>query len=147
MQLRTEIEIDAPPSVVWRVLTDGSCYHEWNPFITTFEGPLTEGARLTVVMSPPDGSDFRIHPQVLKVEPEKHLRWKGKVMAEFFFSGEHYFTLTPLPGGKTRVCHGEDFGGFFLKFFAKQMSSAARGFVFMNNALKRRAEDFSRTTR
>lgn len=140
MQLRTEIEINAPPQVVWEVLTDGASYQEWNPFITTFEGKLAKGERLNIVMSPPDASDFRLRPKVLIVEPEKEVRWRGKVVSELLFFGEHYLTLTAIEGNRTRFCHGEDFGGFFLKFFAKQMNSAARGFVFMNQALKRRAE-------
>jgi hypothetical protein len=147
MQLRTEIEIDAPPKLVWEVLTDRASYHEWNPFITTFEGPLSKGKRLNIVLSPPDSSDFRVRPRVLVVDPEKELRWRGKMLSEFLFSGEHYLTLTELERGRTRVCHGEDFGGLLLKFFAKQMNNAARGFVFMNQALKKRVEDRARSQR
>lgn len=140
MQLRTEVEIDAPPEVVWKVLEDRSAYHEWNPFITTFEGPLEEGARVKIVVSPPDSSDFRFRPTLLKVEPNRMLRWKGTMIANFFFWGEHFIELIPITANKTRVSHGEDFGGFLLKFLLGQMGATQRGFVHMNQALKRRAE-------
>lgn len=140
MQLRTEVEIAAPPEVVWGVLADRAKYHEWNPFITTFEGPFEEGARASIVVSPPDSSDFRFRPVLLKIEANKELRWRGCVIADAFFWGEHYIVLDEVERNKTRVSHGEDFGGFFLKFLLRQMGATQRGFVFMNQALKRRAE-------
>ena len=140
MQLRTEIEIAAPPPVVWAVLMDASRYHEWNPFITTLEGTLEEGEVLNVVVSPPDSSDFRFRPRVLKSKVEEELRWRGKVLADFLFTGEHYFQLEPLANGNTRFTQGEDFEGYLLRFLGRQMTATAQGFVYMNQALKRRAE-------
>ncbi len=140
MQLRTEVEIAAPPEVVWKVLQDRARYHEWNPFITMFEGPLQVGARASIVVSPPDSSDLRFRPTILKVEPNKELRWRGNVIADAFFWGEHYIELSEVDRNRTRVSHGEDFGGFFLKFLAGKMGATQRGFVYMNQALKRRAE-------
>src|SRR6186713_425913 len=93
MQLRTEIEINAPVSLVWQILVDGARYHEWNPFITSLDGELREGERLNVVVSPPDSSDFRFRPVVLACTPGKELRWRGTVISDLFFSGEHYFLL------------------------------------------------------
>lgn len=140
MQLRTEIEIAAPPAVVWAILTDASRYQEWNPFITTLEGSLEVGQVLNVVVSPPDSSDFRFCPRVLKSEIEQELRWRGNVLADFLFAGEHYFQLEALANGNTRFSQGEDFEGYLLRFLGRQMTATAQGFVFMNQALKRRAE-------
>lgn len=144
MQLRTEIEISAPPSVVWEILLDGSRYHEWNPFITTLEGKIAAGESLSVVVSPPDSSDFRFRPRVLVTKPEQELRWRGRVLADFLFVGEHYFELVELSNGTTRFTHGENFSGFMVRFLGRQLTETARGFVFMNQALKRRAESLSR---
>lgn len=140
MQLCTEIEINAPAGVVWEILLAGDRYHEWNPFITTLEGRLAVGEELNVVVSPPDSSDFRFRPRVLVVKPEQELRWKGNVFFDFVFAGEHYFTLEPLSETRTRVTHGEQFSGMLLRLLGRQMTATARGFVFMNQALKRRAE-------
>ena len=140
MQLRTEIEIDAPIALVWRVLMEVQHYHEWNPFITSLEGELSEGSRINVVISPTEGSDLRFRPLVLRVQPEKELRWRGRVISDLVFVGEHYFLLQEVGPARTRVTHGEDFRGVLLRFLGKQMTATARGFVFMNQALKRRAE-------
>jgi len=140
MDLRTEINIQAPPHEIWKVLLDTGRYHEWNPFITTLSGTLTEGERLSVVFSPPGASDLRFAPTVLCVRPEEELRWKGKMMFEWLLTGEHFFRLMPEEDGSTRFVHGEDFRGSLLRFLGRQLTLTARGFVLMNQALKRRVE-------
>ncbi len=140
MQLRTEIAIDAPPEAVWRVLVDTKRYHEWNPFITLLDGPLEDGAELTVVVSPPGASDFRFRPRVVRCEVASELRWQGKLLAPWLLSGEHFFELRPQPDGSTRFVHGENFQGYLTRLIATQLTATARGSAFMNQALKRRVE-------
>jgi uncharacterized protein YndB with AHSA1/START domain len=41
----TEIEIDAPPSRVWEILTDFEKYASWNPFIKKISGTYQQGMR------------------------------------------------------------------------------------------------------
>ncbi len=143
MQLRTEIEIAATPAAVWAVLTDRSRYPEWNPFITEFSGDLSVGATLDVTVAPPDSSEMRFRPRVLRYEKDRELRWRGVLGHSFFFHGEHFFEVHPTERGTTRFVHGEDFGGFLLKFLARKLTNTARGFVLMNQALKRRVESVS----
>lgn len=144
MELRTEIEIAAPPKVVWQVLTDFQRYPEWNPFIVSLEGPLKVGSELRVVLSPPESREYHILPQLLTCNPEQELRWAGKWGARFLFRGEHFFRLVPLDGDRTRFVHGEDFNGILVRWLTRQLTYVARGFVFMNQALKRRAESVAR---
>lgn len=143
MQLRTEIEIDAPPSLVWTILVDAERYHEWNPFITSLDGVVEAGNTLNVVVSPPDSSDFRFRPLVLIADAPVQIRWRGKLLSPLFFAGEHFFELLELPGQRTRLTHGEQFTGLLVRLLGKQLTATARGFVYMNQALKRRAESFA----
>jgi len=140
VDLRTEIEINAPPAAVWEVIVDTARYHEWNPFITSIEGTLAVGQELSVVVSPPDGSDMRFKPQVLRCEPEVELRWRGTLFWPVLFSGEHFFALRQVGTARTRFQHGEDFRGVLLRFLGPQLKRTANGFVLMNQALKRRVE-------
>ena len=48
------IDLDATPEQVWTVLTDTTEYSNWNPFITSFEGPLEVGGKLKVRIEPPE---------------------------------------------------------------------------------------------
>ena len=140
MQLRTEVEIDAPAASVWDVLTDFKAYHEWNPFITSVAGKLAVGETLEVKLATTDGKEFTFKPSVLVVEPARELRWRGKLWVKGLFDGEHFFQLSDAPGGGTRLLHGEDFGGILLKLMGNVLTDTARGFVGMNQALKRRVE-------
>ena len=138
MQLRTEILIAAEPAKVWKVLTDFPAYHEWNPFIVQISGKTEVGSTLNVEMSPPERSAVRFSPRVLSVKPQSELVWRGVLWFGWLFTGEHFFRLEPGEAGQTRFLHGEDFSGLLLKFMP--MTQTARGFVFMNQALKRRVE-------
>lgn len=140
MQLRTELEIEAPPARVWSVLTDFSAYHEWNPFITTVTGDARVGERLVVTMNPPESDEASFSPRVLVVDPPYELRWRGHLLVKGIFDGEHFFQCKETPSGTTRFVHGEDFGGFLVKFVGNKLRNVARGFVYMNEALKRRVE-------
>jgi hypothetical protein len=139
MQLRTEVEIHAPPREVWRVLADFRSYPEWNPFITQISGPLTAGERLAVTLGSSEGRQWNVKPTLIVVEPERELRWLGHLWIKGLFDGEHFFSLNEVDG-KTRLVHGEDFRGILVKFMGSVLTDAARGFVGMNQALKRRVE-------
>jgi hypothetical protein len=140
MQLRTEIEILAPRSAVWKVLADFPGYAEWNPFIPFISGEQQSGARLEIILSPPDGREMTIRPTLVTFEPEAELRWRGHLLHPAVFQGIHFFKLTELEPNRTRLTHGEDFSGFLVKFLSSVFTKAARGFVFMNQALKKRVE-------
>ncbi len=139
MQLRTEVQIDATPERVWDVLADFAAYPEWNRFIVAVSGSLEKGARLEVTLSPPDGSEMTFRPVLLGVDPARELRWRGVFGFSWLFSGEHFFLLQPRAGG-TQFVHGEDFSGILLRALGGTLTKTARGFVFMNQALKRRCE-------
>lgn len=140
MELRTEIEIAAPPAVVWQVLTDFSRYGEWNPFLASVEGSLSVGSELQIVVSPPETREYHIVAKVVACEAERELRWRGNWGADFLFRGEHFFRLVPLEHGHTRFVHGEDFAGILVRWLGRRLTLVARGFVFMNQALKRQVE-------
>ena len=86
-ELRSEIEIDAPPEHVWAVLTDFDAYPEWNPFIRRISGELREGARLEVRIEPPGARATTFKPTVRAVERNRELRWLGRLLAPGIFDG------------------------------------------------------------
>jgi hypothetical protein len=138
MQLRTEIDIAAEPEKVWQVLTDFRAYPQWNPFIVRIAGKPAAGESLKVVISPPERSEMRFAPKVLLADRASELRWRGVFGFRWLFCGEHFFRMERIEPGRTRFTHGEDFSGWLVRF--APMTQTARGFVFMNQALKRRVE-------
>jgi hypothetical protein len=140
VDLATELRIDAPPARVWDVLSDLSAYPDWNPFLPEVSGELREGARLRVVLAPPGSKRMAIRPKVLRVEPGKELRWKGRLPIPGLFAGEHSFLLEP-DGAGTRFVHREHFSGLLVPLLRKSLDGHARlGFEAMNRALKARVE-------
>lgn len=47
-RVHTQVEIDAPASVVWELLIDLDGYQRWNPFIPRARGRIVPGGRVEV---------------------------------------------------------------------------------------------------
>ena len=137
--IQTSIEIAAPPSRVWEILTDFPRQSDWNPFITSISGPLVIGEKLTVRIEPAGKGAMTFNPTVLIVEPGRELRWKGKVLISGLFDGEHHFRLERSARG-TRFEQGEKFTGVLVPVLNGVFGPTERGFNAMNEQLKRRAE-------
>jgi hypothetical protein len=139
-RIETHIEINAPPRQVWALLTDFPRMPEWNPFIRSISGSLEVGSRLDVEIVPPGKSGMRFKPAIVKLAPERELRWLGRVLLPGIFDGEHYFLLAPVEGDRTRFTQGENFNGFLVGLFGGTLTATENGFRAMNEALKQRAE-------
>ena len=94
--ITTEIEINAPSAVVWKVLTDFPGYGSWNPFIRQIEGKLIVGKRLRVFARLPCGLPMVLWPKVLGFGIEQEMRWLGSLLVSGLLDGEHLFMLNPL---------------------------------------------------
>ncbi|GAB3616737.1 SRPBCC domain-containing protein [Okibacterium endophyticum] len=136
--LSSSIDIDAPPSTVWDVLTDFAAYPEWNPSLLGMRGVPEVGETLGF-RTADDG--FDVTPTVLAATPAAELRWKGHLVVVGLFDGEHRFTLEELPGGGTRLTQDERFRGILIPFMAGWLDAETLPeFAAMNAALKERAE-------
>ncbi len=141
-KIETEIEIKAPAERVWALLIDLPSYPSWNPFVRSIEGTLEAGRTLTVFIKPPGAKGMQFTPKVLAVEPNRELRWKGKLLFPGIFDGEHYFRIEVKPEGGLTFRQGETFSGVLVPFLRRSLDNAARqGFIAMNEALKREAEN------
>jgi hypothetical protein len=139
-ELRSEIEIDAPPERVWAVLTEFAAYPEWNPFIRRISGELREGARLEMRIEPPGARATTFKPTVRAVERNRELRWLGRLLVRGIFDGEHSLLIEPREGGRSRFIQSERFSGFLVGFFKGTLAKTEGGFKQMNAALKTRVE-------
>ncbi|MCE7934047.1 MAG: SRPBCC domain-containing protein [Chlorobi bacterium CHB2] len=145
-ELRTEIEINASPNQVWEVLADFGSYPTWNSFITEVRGVPKEGEWLVIraALNPRRTEVFR--PVVLRCQPGRELRWRGTLPVPGMFAGEHSFLLEPLPGGKCRLIHREEFTGLLVRLVLWMIGAdTLRGFHAMNRALQQRSEDLHKS--
>jgi hypothetical protein len=145
MELHTQIEIDAPAEVVWKVLTDLPRFGEWNPFIREAVGIIAPGERLTVRLKPPDGTARTFRPRVLEAEAPRTLRWLGRLGVAGLLDGEHAFEIESITEQRVRFTQSERFRGILVPLFRTMIEGdTRRGFEAMNLALKQRAEGTGR---
>jgi hypothetical protein len=143
-ELRTFVDIDAPPEQVWQVLTDLPAYAEWNPFVMKADGALVVGDRLSV--SAPPVNPFvqsRLRPTVLEVAPFRRLRlWSrlDRLGIPGLVDVEITLTITDHDGG-SRLWWQDRFGGLLAPLLIRSLNRH-RGTAFnaMIAALKDRVE-------
>lgn len=136
--IETEIAIKAPPETVWATLTDFPAYPNWNPFIQKIEGTGAVGEKLTAEMHPLHMESAQtFSPKLLVVEPNKELRWLGKLGIPAIFDGEHYFEIEATETG-SRLVNGERFRGLLL--LAIDPEEFISSFEAANEAMKMQIE-------
>ena len=138
-EIRTEVEIDAPPEVVWEHLTDVASYDEWNPHITRVSGDLREGASLEITVERLGSSPRTLTVRVSRIDPPRRLQWVGTVVSKWVFRGRHAFELHALDGDRTRFVNRERATGILVPFVTSD--EPQRDYDRMNRALKERIED------
>jgi hypothetical protein len=139
--LDTSISINASAERVWELLVDFTSHPRWNPFIRSIEGRAEVGRKLKVFIQPEGAKGMRFSPVLLTVQPNRELRWKGKLLLPGLFDGEHYFKIEPKPDGGVLFQQGERFSGVLVPLFKSSLDGATKqGFIAMNAALKREAE-------
>jgi hypothetical protein len=139
--ITTEIEINAPCDVVWRIVTDFPGYGSWNPFIRLIAGEPIVGARLRVFASLPCGLPVLLWPRVLEVEVERKICWLGSLLLPGLLDGKHSFILEPLDETKVHFVQREEYSGLLLPIMWIWLrNQGLRGFETMNGALKTAAE-------
>ena len=147
--ISTEIDIAAPPSVVWQALTDFKSYHEWNPAISRIDGEPIVGSKLKVTINPnaPTGAAMG-SPEVLVSKPNEEFAWWERRGPPGFMYGVHYYRMTATETG-THYVHGGDLTGLVtllmnIKKLAPTNEQLYKGFNQQNEALKKRAEALAR---
>ena len=139
-EIATSVDIEAVPERVWSALTSLDYYPDWNPFIRQASGRLEVGETLTLRMFPAQGKPMTFRPTVLVVEPQRELRWIGRLVLPGVFDGEHRFTLSPIEGGATRVVQAERFSGALVPFARGVVERTVSDFRRLNEALKNYVE-------
>ena len=140
-ELHTEIEINASAERVWQLLTDFRRFPEWNPFMPRVKGHLAANETLEVDLTLPNKFNMTIKPTLIKVEPNRELRWLGHLIMPGIFDGEHIFTIERLSSDRVRLIHREEFRGWLVPLMLALVGkNTKRGFETMNQALKTQAE-------
>ena len=106
----SQIDVAAPPKVVWEVLTSFERWPQWNPDVKSmsFNGPLAPGSEFRWKAGP-----GTIVSTLERVEPPRAIAWRGRTMS---IKAMHEWRLEPRDGG-THVETEESFSGLLARLF------------------------------
>ena len=140
-ELRTEIEIAAPISKVWSILTGFNDWEGWNPIVNQASGVASLGSKLSITMCGKDGkSANKYTPVLIEIDQPKSFRWRATMMAGFLFTNDKVCKLEETAAG-TRLIHIEAFSGLPVPiFWGKMEKPVPQMLKSMNDALKMTAE-------
>ena len=140
-EIRTEIEIKAPNTKVWNILTHFDNWKEWNPIVNQTSGTVSPGSKLNITMRGKNSKDGpKYIPVVTLIEEPKSFHWRAKMMFGFLFTNDKVLELEETPSG-TRLIHKKLFSGILVPLFWNQLNQGVPHMLkSMNNALKKKAE-------
>jgi len=141
-EIKTEIEISAPPSKVWPIISDINNWQEWSPIIKESHGTASVGSELTIVMiGKEEGEDGPVYnPIITEFDEPNRLRWRAHMITGFIFTNYKVLELEKTDSG-TRLTHKEMFKGLLAPIFCGQMEKDVPPMLnSMNQALKVLAE-------
>ncbi len=140
-EVKTEIQISAPPSKVWSALINFNHWKDWNPTVSAASGEAAVGSVLSFTMQcegPRNGSKYS--PTVTEIKKDNSLRWHAKMGFNLLFANEKVFELNNSGSG-TLLVHKEVFSGLIPALFWSKISPGIRPTLeMMNLALKKKVE-------
>jgi hypothetical protein len=141
-EIETVIEISAPPSKVWAVITDINNWKEWSPIIKESHGTASVGSELTITMiGKEEGKDGpKYSPIITELNEPHYFKWRAHMLADFVFTNYKIFELEETGSG-TRLTHKELFKGLLAPVFCGKMEEGVPPMLnSMNTAMKNLAE-------
>lgn len=136
MQYEVTVEIGASAATIWRLLTDAARFPSWNTTVTSIEGEIALGNRLTLHVPLAPGRAFR--PRVTAFEQGARMVWSDGMAP--MFKGTRTFTLTPKSGGTTVFTMVEEFKGVMLPIIKGSLPDFRAAFEQYAADLQRAAE-------
>jgi hypothetical protein len=129
--------ITASPDKIWKILTDGAKFPQWEPGVTRIEGKIALGEKITVYTKISPNRAFPV--TVSEFVPGKKMVWSSS-MPLGLFKGARTFTLTPVGKGKVEVVTKEEFSGPLLFIIGRTIPDMSESFQNFAAGLKKRAE-------
>ena len=129
--------IQAAPEAIWRILTDAPGYPSWNTTVSSIDGRIALGEKVTVHAKVAPGRAFPIN--VVAFDAPKRMVWRGG-MPLGVFKGERIFELRPTDAGGVEFAMREDYTGWLAPLITKSIPDLQPEFDEFAACLKARAE-------
>jgi hypothetical protein len=140
-EIKNEIDINASPSQIWKVLTDFDHYSDWNPYIIKASGKALPGQTIHLTMLPPGGKQTTVKRILIVAELNKKLHWQGFYGMGGLFDEDSTFIIEEVEPNRIHLIQHATYNGFLVPFKWKNFSESAKaGFKVMIKALKAQVE-------
>ncbi|MEV4951807.1 SRPBCC domain-containing protein [Paenarthrobacter nitroguajacolicus] len=130
-ETRIATTIDAPPSTVWRLLTNAKDYPAWNSTIVSVDGEIAPGSKIKLVSTLDPSRTFTL--KVKEFQAPTKLAWGDAL-------GTRVYTITETNDGRSRFEMAEKIGGPIFPLFASKIPSFDASFTQFAADLKAAAE-------
>ena len=110
MEYSVSESIRSTPEKIWKRLTDAKDFPNWNSTVTSIDGEISKGTKLTIRVK--IAPDRKFSPTVVEYEANKRMVWADGMAP--MFRGERTYTLTSNPDGTTEFTMSEVFRGVML---------------------------------
>ncbi len=130
-QTSVAIDIAAPATKIWKLLTDASQFASWNSTIVELKGTIAPGEKIQLISTLAPTRTFKL--RVKDFDAPNRLSW-GDAM------GTRIYTLAKIAEGRTRFTMTETIGGPIFPLFAKMVPSFDESFNQFAADLKSAAE-------
>lgn len=134
LETRVGITIDAPPEVVWALLTTAEGFTDWNSTLVSLEGSIELGGEVRLV--PKTDPDRTYELEVSTFEPNEKMVWEDGGAA---FRGVRTYTLTAA-GDATEFRMDEVMTGSMMGMIAPKLPDFRPSFEQYAKDLKATAE-------
>lgn len=131
-ETRISNTIDAPPSTIWRLLTNAKSYPAWNSTVVSVNGEIAPGSKIELVSTLDPSRTFKL--KVKEFQAPTKLAW-GDAM------GTRVYTITETDDGRSRFEMTEKIGGPIFPLFASKIPSFDASFTKFAADLKAAAEN------
>jgi hypothetical protein len=110
MRYAVSATVRAEAAAIWARLTDAKAFPSWNSTVTSIEGDIALGSKLTIRVPIAPGRSFT--PKVVAFDAPRSMVWRDGFAP--MFQGTRTFTLTPRSDGATDFAMEETFKGLML---------------------------------
>jgi hypothetical protein len=145
--VESSLEIQAPPEVVFDVLTVMRDWPTWSTMLVGQDrGPIERGAKLSLGLRTPQES-YDFIGTVTELRRGAAFEWLSRTGIPGIFDGRHRFEITELSSGRSRLRNVEFYSGLLAPLVRRtaSMKAAPAGFAKMNQEIAARAERIARS--
>lgn len=128
--------IEAPATTIWNLLTDVPAQARWNSTLTSIDGRVALGERVSFKVPEAPGQTFS--PTVVAYDAPKSMVWRLNRWP--LLVSDRTYRLTPGPGGATVFALDEVFKGLLLPLIARSLPDFGAMFERTAADLKAAAE-------